>query len=156
MKKEGQTPDELKEWGSYVLESIKHIGFGKPEEELLKKVIHSIEGRLSHYYVKKKIKTLKHIVQEIELWALDLDPHDFEVVNKMMFKKFGKKIGEENFFKKIETVVKRGQIKTVNEYRLLNEFLNSFSGDVSKKEMIEKVTELVFSFELKLNKQKKG
>lgn len=98
---------------------------------------------------------MKHIVQEIELWALDLDPHDFEVVNKMMFKKFGKKIGEENFFKKIETVVKRGQIKTVNEYRLLNEFLNSFSGDVSKKEMIEKVTELVFSFELKLNKQKK-
>lgn len=56
MKKEGQTPDELKEWGSYVLESIKHIGFGKPEEELLKKVIHSIEGRLSHYYVKKKSK----------------------------------------------------------------------------------------------------
>jgi hypothetical protein len=156
MKKENQTPDELKEWGSYLMDCIKHIVHGRPEEELLHEVVHKIESRLSYYHVKKNIKTLKHIVQEIELWALGLDPHDFEVVNKMMFKKFGKNIGEENFLKKIEAVVKRGEIKTVPQYRLLLEFLDLFSGDVSKKEMIEKVTELVFSFEVKLNKQKKG
>lgn len=95
-------------------------------------------------------------MHETELWALGLDPHDFEVVNNMMFKKFGKKIGEEIFFKKSEAVVKRGQIKTITEYRLLLEYLDSFSDDDSKKETIEKVTELVFSFEVKLNKRKKG
>ncbi|MGK2861137.1 MAG: hypothetical protein ACSLE0_04350 [Chitinophagaceae bacterium] len=156
MKKESQTPDELKEWGSYLLEGIKHIGNGKPEEELLQEVVNSMESGLSHYHVKRNIKTLKHMVHEIELWALGLDPHDFKVVNKMMFKKFGKNIGEENFLKKVEVVVKRGQIKTVPQYRLLLEYLDSFSDDVSKKEMIEKVTELVFSFEIKLNKRKKG
>ena len=156
MKKESQTPDELKEWGSYLLQSIKHIGHGKPEEKLLQEVIDSMERGLLHYQVNRNTKVLKSMVHEIEIWALELHPPDFEVVNKMVFKKFGKNIGEESFFKKIEAVVKRGQIKTATEYRLLNEFLNSFSGDVSKKEMIEKVTELVFLFEVKLSKQKKG
>jgi hypothetical protein len=156
MKKESQTPDELKEWGSYLLVCFKHIVHGRPEEELLHEVVNSIESRLSYFYQKGNIKTLKHIVHEIELWALGLDPHDFKVVNKMMFKKFGKNIGEENFLKKIESVVKRGQIKTVPQYRLLLEYLDLFSGDDSKKEMVEKVTELVFSFEVNLNKRKKG
>ncbi|HLG38118.1 MAG TPA: hypothetical protein VI461_00570 [Chitinophagaceae bacterium] len=156
MKNESQTPDELKEWGSYLLECIRHIGKGKPDEKLLQEVINSMESGLSHYHLKRNIKTLKLMVHEIELWALELDPHDFEVVNKMMFKKFGKNVGEESFLKKIDAVLKRGQIKAIVEYRLLNEFLNSFSGDVSKKEMTEKVTELISSFEVKLNKRKKG
>ncbi|MEJ0105043.1 MAG: hypothetical protein WDO19_21925 [Bacteroidota bacterium] len=156
MKEESQTPDELKEWGSYLMECIKQIVHGRPEEELIREVVNSMESGLSHCYVKRNIKTLKYMVHEIELWALGLDPHDFKVINKMMFKKFGKNIGEENFLKKIESVVKGGQIKTVPQYRLLLEYLDLFSGDVSKKEMIEKVTELVFLFEVKLNKRKKG
>jgi hypothetical protein len=155
MKKESPSLDELNKWGICLLKCIKHIGHEKPDEKLLHKVIHSMEAGLLHYYANGSIKKLKSLVHEIELWALELDPHDFEVVNKMVFKEFGKNICEENFFKKIEKVIKKGQIKTENEYRLLNELLNIFSDDASKKEMIEKATELIFSFEVKLNKQKK-
>jgi hypothetical protein len=155
MKNESQTPDELKERGNFLLECFKHIGQGKPEEKLLQETMHSMNNLLLYYHSKGDKKSLKQLINEIELWILGLDPHDLAVVNKMVFEKFGNYIGEESFFKKINTVLKRGQIKTIVEYRLLIEFLNSFSGDDSRKEMVEKITELVFSYEVKLNKQKK-
>jgi hypothetical protein len=140
--------DELKEWGIYLLESIKRLEIeDENQRDLLNKVILAFEHDILHYHATNKLKTLKNLVQEIEFWALNLDPHHLAVVNDIAFKKFGKYVGEDRVLKKTESIIKRGKIRNINEYQLLNEILNLYSGDYSKKDFIDSVAQLIFLFE---------
>ena len=147
------TLDDLKEWGMYLLECINQIEPNKPDEELIRKVVFSIEEKLSYFHSKIDVKTVNHIVHEIELCALRLDPSDLNSINKKMVKRFGSAIGDKTFFKRIERVINGKEIKNAAQYRLLSEYLDLFSDDVSKMTTTQKAIDLVNSFEAKLNRK---
>ncbi|GEM_PF-4297465 len=126
--------DELKEWGIYLFESIKKLEIeDENQRDLLNKVILTFEHDILHYHATNKLKTLKNLVQEIEFWALNLDPHHLAVVNDIVFKKFGEHVGEDRVLKKTESIIKRGKIRNINEYQLLIEILKIYTREITQK-----------------------
>ena len=105
-------------------------------------------------HLNKRTSEINRIIKEIELWSLNLDPFDLNKVNEIMIARFGKAVGEDNIFKKANSIIKRGVIKNLIEYRLLCEVLNLYSSDSSKKDIVDSVSKLVFLFE-KNNPSKK-
>ena len=99
-------------------------------------------------------RELKSIIKEIEIWALMLDPPYSEGVNKIMIVTFGKSVGEDTIFSKVNLIIKRGLIRNLTEYRLLNEVLDLYADEPSKKQIIESVSQLVFLYEKKHIKTK--
>ena len=138
---------DLREWGISLIKAIKTVGEKKSEQPLFNNVINYFETLIEDSHHNKKISVLKRIIKEIELWALNLDPVDAEEVNKIMITKFGKGVWEDSILKKVNLIIKRGIIKNLTEYRLLNEVLILYSDDISKRDIVNSVSKLVFVFE---------
>lgn len=143
-----QDSNELRAWGISLIKAIKTVGEKKSEQPLFNNVIGYFENIIEDSHKNKKIITLKRIIKEIELWALNLDPADVEEVNKIMNTTFGKSIWEGNILNKVNLIIKRGEIKNVTEYRLLNEVLNLYSTDTAKKDIVASVSTLVGLYEM--------
>lgn len=143
-----QDINELRAWGISLIQAIKTVCEKKSEQPLFNNVIGYFENIIEDSYKNKKISELKKIIKEIELWALNLDPADMEEVNKITNAKFGKSIWEDKILNKVNLIIKRGKIKNVTEYRLLNEVLNLYSTDTTKKDIVASVSTLVGLFEM--------
>ena len=145
---------ELKEWGISLVQAIKAVCEKKSEQPLFNNVMNYFETLIKDAHTNKKVSALKRIIKEIELWSLSLDPLDLNKVNGIMISKFGKAVGEDNIFKKVNSIIKKRGIKNLKEYRLLSEVLNLYSSDSSKKVIVDSVSRLIFLFE-KNNPSKK-
>jgi len=136
--------NELRNWGIGLIQAIKTVCEGKAEQPLFNDVIGYFENLIRDA---RTNRGLKSIIKEIELWALNLDPGDADNVNRIMFTNFGKALGEDSIFHKVNSIIKKGSIKNSTEFRLLIEVLDLYSDDNAKQDIIKSISQLVFKYE---------
>ena len=151
MMKNKDELDKLYEWCVFIIKCLKQIGdktsTSQEETEFNKTMNNLLEENIKYNYEAKKITALRKIKNELELLILHLDYTQINELNKKVQDKYGQFIGEDTILLKVNKVLNRGFIKSKNEYRLLMEVIEIYSGDFIRKDFIDKVSSVVAHYE---------
>ena len=102
-------------------------------------------------YEKCDFRGIKCAFNDVNDAAFDLDSKQYKELNHILYLKFGISLDNQNkkIIKKIKTILKRGHIKNIDEYRLVSERVERIYADDDKKEEVETLNNLLADFETK-------
>lgn len=135
----------LKEWTIEILDFFLKIE--SQQEWFFKEYIKQVLVA----YEKCDFRGIKCAFNDVNDAAFDLDSKQYKELNHILYLKFGISLDNQNkkVIKKIKTILKRGHIKNIDEYRLVSERVERIYADDDKKEEVETLNNLLADFETK-------
>jgi hypothetical protein len=95
------------------------------------------------------LRGLKMVARDVQEWATALSPADQQKLDQALRSRFGHGLAEraDDAYREVAQILKRGQIDTQDEYRLLRIRVEAIHADESKRAELEKINELLAAYE---------
>lgn len=140
------------EWGLTV---FKYIAHRSPEMKTLETSFlqpwEEAYSRLQEKYSARHFYGMKQGCNDMATWANNLSPSDIEELNEILLNKFGKGLIDANkeHKKLIKRIIKRGSIKSDEEFYLITEYLSDTTNEIDFD--INKLNKLLGEYEYEMN-----
>lgn len=132
----------LRGWCETTLEFI--VG-GTPEDELKAQFADTIARTASA----NDVKGLRRLKKDFLEWARGLSSEQQRALDEVLRQRFGEGLSEgaTSEAKAVRQILKRGSIRTEEEYRAVSRYVDEFQHDDSKQSELEKADRLLAEFQ---------
>ena len=115
--------DYLKKRSCYIMQYIIELD---ERNQTLKPMIDIIEKG----YINKDLRGLRILSRETNAWGKDLPKEHVDELNQLLLKEFGEDLsGDKNEIRIIKKVLKQKGVKTLEEYRIIHDYLSDMVED---------------------------
>ena len=138
-----QRETELQELRDWCIAMIQFMGQSDPSDLFVK-----FEKIIDETFQDRDLRGLRAVKRDMREWAAGLSPDRHQKLDKLLRERFGRGLVEESkeFHKEVKRILKRGKIKTPDEYRLLTSYMDQIYADDSKRAEAAKVDQLLATF----------
>jgi hypothetical protein len=104
---------------------------------------------IDNAYEKANLKYLRQVNKELNVWLVEMfPPKEKEEISRLLKEKLGEDVVQADLKRidKINKIVKRGKINTIQEYELLQQRIEEIYADNNKKTEVQKINKLLADF----------
>lgn len=132
---------QLRDWSVAIARFIGSIPEAASLSRQMEEVIHQA-------FERRDLRGLRMVARDVAEWATDLSPEQQQQLDALLVSRFGRGLKDQrkDVEREIARILRRGQIETEGEYRLLMARVDEIYADESKAEELEQINRLVLAF----------
>lgn len=140
-----QREAEMKELRDWCVVIIRFLAEFDPSSGVFAQSEQAIEAA----FQRGNFRGLKMVASDVREWTTALSPSDQQRLDQLLRSRLGRGLTEEakEVSSEIDRILRRGQIDTQDEYRLLVSRADEIYADDSKRAELEKINELLAAYE---------
>jgi len=107
-----------------------------------------MEEVIHQAFERRDLRGLRMVARDVAEWATDLSPEQQQQLDALLVSRFGRGLKDQrkDVEREIARILRRGQIETEGEYRLLMARVDEIYADESKAEELEQINRLLLAF----------
>lgn len=107
------------------------------------------EEAIENAHQRRDLRGLKMVSNDLTQWASDLPPEEQDRLERQLTDRFGWGLAKERHdaARRVASILRRGQIDSEEQYRLLVEHADEIHADESKTDEMQQINSLLASYE---------
>ena len=135
----------LKELRDWCVAAIRFLAECDPSSEVFAQSEQAIEAA----FQRGNLRGLKMVASDVREWTTALSPGDWQRLDQVLRSRFGRGLADEakEASSELDRILRRGQIDTQGEYRILMNRVDEIYADESKRVELKRINELLAAYE---------
>lgn len=137
-----EEPLQLRDWCTAIVRFMASVSEPAP-------LFREMEEAIERAFERRDLRGLRMIARDVAEWASDLSPEHQEQLDEQLLAQLGRGLRDarQDTQKEVSRILRRGQIDTADECRLLMSRADEIYGDDSKRAELERINALLVAYE---------